>query len=39
MLGGRAVQALKQNNPAAYYAKYVAPQLDRPGMAGAAANV
>jgi hypothetical protein len=26
-------------NPAAYYAKYVAPQLDRPGMAGAAANV
>jgi hypothetical protein len=39
MLGGRAGQALKQNNPAAYYAKYVAPQLDRPGMAGAAANV
>ena len=39
MLGGRAGQALKQSNPAAYYAKYVAPQLDRPGMAGAAANV
>ena len=30
---------LKASNPAAYYAKYVAPQLDRPGMAGAAANV
>ena len=39
MLGGRAGQALKQKDPAAYYAKYVAPQLDRPGMAGAAANV
>ena len=39
MLGGRSGQALKQSNPAAYYAKYVAPQLDRPGMAGAAANV
>ena len=39
MLGGRAGQALKQSNPAAYYAKYVAPNLDRPGMAGAAANV
>ena len=30
---------LKASNPAAYYAKYVAPNLDRPGMAGAAANV
>ena len=39
MFGGRSGQALKQSNPAAYYAKYVAPQLDRPGMAGAAANV
>ena len=39
LFGGRAGQALKQNNPAAYYAKYVAPLLDRPGMAGAAANV
>jgi hypothetical protein len=39
MLGGRAGAALKRSNPAAYYAKYVAPQLDRPGMMGAAANV
>ena len=31
--------SLKASNPAAYYAKYVAPNLDRPGMAGAAANV
>ena len=35
----RSRNYLKANNPAAYYAKYVAPQLDRPGMAGAAANV
>ena len=39
MLGGRAGQALKQKDPAAYYAKYVAPQLDRPGFAGVVANV
>ena len=39
MFGGRMGNALKQSNPAAYYAKYVAPNLDRPGMAGAAANV
>ena len=39
MLGGRSGQALKQSNPAAYYAKYVAPQLDRPGFAGVVANV
>jgi hypothetical protein len=30
---------LRISNPAAYYAKYVAPNLDRPGAAGAAANV
>jgi hypothetical protein len=39
MLGGRSGQALKKKDPAAYYQKYVAPNLDRPGMAGAAANV
>lgn len=39
MLGGRSGQALKQRDPAAYYAKYVAPQLDRGGAMGAAANV
>ena len=39
LFGGRSGAALKQSNPAAYYQKYVAPQLDRPGMAGAAANV
>ena len=39
MFGGRMGNALKKSNPAAYYSKYVAPQLDRPGMAGAAANV
>ena len=32
-------QALKKKDPAAYYAKYVAPQLDRPGFAGVVANV
>jgi hypothetical protein len=35
----RARNYLKANNPAAYYQKYVVPNLDRPGMAGAAANV
>jgi hypothetical protein len=38
-LVARARNYLKANNPAAYYQKYVAPNLDRPGMAGAAANV
>ena len=35
----RARNYLRQNNPAAYYARYVAPNIGRPGMAGAAANV
>ena len=35
----RSRNYLKANNPAAYYAKYVAPNLDRPGFAGAVANV